>query len=563
VIRPDEPTPIKRGDTGVDALVVALRPCRSVVLVALAVAMAAPAPASAQISAPAAAEAHEQGFDAREALGSEVSLDQSGAGEGLFRVRLGDGDVVTTHGPDTTATAGEHGTAIEPGDPERDPVCATTTAQHILYGAPADQASRYPEVVPGIRAIVRRMNAVLNSESVESGGGEADYRVRCDGAGEVRVDGFTGPAGDDSFEAVVDAARAAGFDDPDTKYTIFYETEATSYCGIASLYDDERLSASNANNSGTSYAITHDGCWDGDTPMHENGHNMGAVQPGAPNSTGAGLHCNQEHDVMCYSPDGGDRNQGGAAFDCADHKHFDCAHDDYFDTAPEAGEYLASHWNLGSPLNRFLNFGAPAAIDNVAPVARDDAATVEKSVPRDVSVLANDDDPDGDPLTIVSVSDPARGSAVISPGATSVRYTPDLGYTGPDLFTYRIGDGRGGQAVATARLSVRDTRAPTVVAVSPADRATNIATSANPAARFSEPMSAATVNATSFRLVRRGRTTPVRATVRYSGTSRTATLDPSAGLARGATYTATVTSAARDRVGNRAAARTWSFTVRR
>ncbi len=101
-------------------------------------------------------------------------------------------------------------------------MCVTSYTQHVLYGAPANQASRYPEVVPQVQAIMRRANAVLNSESLESGGGEADYRMRCAADGEIKVDSFTGPAGDDSFGAVVDAATAAGFDEPGTKYTIFY-----------------------------------------------------------------------------------------------------------------------------------------------------------------------------------------------------------------------------------------------------------------------------------------------------------------------------------------------------
>jgi hypothetical protein len=33
---------------------------------------------------------------------------------------------------------------------------------------------------------------------------------------------------------------------------------------------------------------------------------------------------------------------------------FDCNKDTYFDTQPESGEWLNTHWNVGSTLNRFL-----------------------------------------------------------------------------------------------------------------------------------------------------------------------------------------------------------------
>ena len=127
---------------------------------------------------------------------------------------------------------------------------------------------------------------------------------------------------------------------------------------------------------------------------------------------------------MCYSPDGGDRNQGGNVLDCAGRLHLDCGHDDYFDTAPEAGEYLASRWNIGSRVNRFLSFGGAA--ENAAPVARDDAAIAEKSVARGVVVLANDPDPDGDPVTITAVAN--RPAAVLrstrAPTACATRPIP-------------------------------------------------------------------------------------------------------------------------------------------
>lgn len=196
---------------------------------------------------------------------------------------------------------------------------------------------------------------MLNQDSLESGGPTADYKVLCDEADEIRVDSFT--AAGSSFEEVVEGARAAGFDDPDIDYTIFFEARIRGVCGVASYYEDERLTAANASNGGGGYAIAYDGCWFNSAPMHENGHNQGAVQAGAPHSTGTGGHCNDGRDVMCYSPDGGDINQGGTIELCADRVHFDCGYDTYFDSAPETAEYLASHWNIGSSLNRFISFG--------------------------------------------------------------------------------------------------------------------------------------------------------------------------------------------------------------
>lgn len=61
---------------------------------------------------------------------------------------------------------------------------------------------------------------------------------------------------------------------------------------------------------------------------------------------------------MCYAPDGGDKHQQGTVLNCSDRVYFDCGFDTYFDSAPEPGEYLESHWNMGSPVNRFIAFDA-------------------------------------------------------------------------------------------------------------------------------------------------------------------------------------------------------------
>ncbi|MGH3241344.1 MAG: hypothetical protein ACRDNL_13270, partial [Spirillospora sp.] len=244
--------------------------------------------------------------------------------------------------------------------------------QHVLYARPAGAPDRYQLVRAELQAQLRRMNAVLNAESVASGGPGADYKVLCDGDGQVAVGSFTSPG--PSFSQIVSAARAAGYGSEQADYTIFYDGAAGGSCGIASYSKDERLLEDNVNNSGGDYGVVYQPCWFSEIPMHENGHTMGAVQYGTPNSTGSGGHCNEEEDVMCYSPDGGDQNQGVPATRCAALVRFDCNFDDYFDTAPEPGEYLESHWNLGSPLNRFISLGgpqAPTAAELEAPRARD------------------------------------------------------------------------------------------------------------------------------------------------------------------------------------------------
>ena len=89
---------------------------------------------------------------------------------------------------------------------------------------------------------------------------------------------------------------------------------------------------------------------------------------------------------------------------------------------------------------------------NQPPEANDVSASTVRTQPVDIDVLANDSDPDGDPLSIVDISQPANGSVVLS--GDLVRYQPDQLFFGEDTFTYTISDGRGGEATATVRVDV-------------------------------------------------------------------------------------------------------------
>ena len=87
------------------------------------------------------------------------------------------------------------------------------------------------------------------------------------------------------------------------------------------------------------------------------------------------------------------------------------------------------------------------------PIARNDAATTALATPVIVSVLANDNDPNGYSLTVTSVSTPANGTAKLN-GDGTVTYSPQRTFAGTDTFSYSISNGHGGTASATVTISI-------------------------------------------------------------------------------------------------------------
>ncbi len=81
---------------------------------------------------------------------------------------------------------------------------------------------------------------------------------------------------------------------------------------------------------------------------------------------------------------------------------------------------------------------------NDPPTAVDDAFGGTEDTPITFTAAdlidPNDSDPDGDPLTIVSVDTPINGSVVLNPDA-SVTFTPDPNHNGLAFFNYTISDG--------------------------------------------------------------------------------------------------------------------------
>ena len=86
---------------------------------------------------------------------------------------------------------------------------------------------------------------------------------------------------------------------------------------------------------------------------------------------------------------------------------------------------------------------------NLAPVATDDLATMATIAPIDISVLANDSDPEGDAIYIIDFTQGSAGD--VSLNGSSLTYSPARKFKTNDSFTYTITDG---QSIATARVTI-------------------------------------------------------------------------------------------------------------
>ena len=92
------------------------------------------------------------------------------------------------------------------------------------------------------------------------------------------------------------------------------------------------------------------------------------------------------------------------------------------------------------------------------PDAHDELISVIVNHPKVVAVLANDTDPDGDPLTVVDLTNGKNGTVAVNSDGT-VTYTPNPGFQGNDHFIYTVSDGKGGEDVATVSVAVTPTGA--------------------------------------------------------------------------------------------------------
>ena len=93
---------------------------------------------------------------------------------------------------------------------------------------------------------------------------------------------------------------------------------------------------------------------------------------------------------------------------------------------------------------------------NASPLAAADLLAATEDTPLVINpgmLLGNDSDPGGDPLSLVSVTQPQHGA--LTPNADgSYTYVPAADFFGTDSFTYEISDGQGGTSSATVTVEV-------------------------------------------------------------------------------------------------------------
>ena len=94
------------------------------------------------------------------------------------------------------------------------------------------------------------------------------------------------------------------------------------------------------------------------------------------------------------------------------------------------------YWNGTNPLSIGFTLmpHAPVAEPDTYTTAYNTALTVPAP-----GVLANDSDPDGDPITAVPMDDVAHGTLTLNANG-SFTYTPDAGFSGTDTFAYEAKD---------------------------------------------------------------------------------------------------------------------------
>jgi hypothetical protein len=285
--------------------------------------------------------------------------------------------VQRTHGPDRApvtapaATAGAAASAVDwcPNtDPAANQYANGDYRYHAIYAHPSDRPSRLATLGAELQQSAFGASALIEREygrairfdiGTPCGPGQLDIsEVRLPFT-ENQLAAFAATEDTATFDALATVLRQRSFavasNDASVdqlaalreNYLVWLDGPGPPRsCGQGTALLDNTRSQTNLNNLGGKLALIYrngrDFCGD-DVVRHEIGHNLGALQPDAPNTTD-GLHCNDAfEDTMCelQAP-----KLAGGPFNGL---YFDYGNDDYWD--PPQGAPLG-WWTVN--LSRFL-----------------------------------------------------------------------------------------------------------------------------------------------------------------------------------------------------------------
>jgi hypothetical protein len=119
---------------------------------------------------------------------------------------------------------------------------------------------------------------------------------------------------------------------------------------------------------------------------------------------------------------------------------------------------------------------------NQPPVTSSDTATTPFKTAVTIDVLSNDNDPEGQALTLTQVTNPAPTSGTVSINNNKVVYTPNSGFSGTDGLVYTVKDAQGATSTGNVTVTVTPNGAPKAVndkPTTPKDTAVTIDVLAN------------------------------------------------------------------------------------
>ena len=209
----------------------------------------------------------------------------------------------------------------------------------------------------------------------------------------------------------------------------------------------------------------------------------------------------------------------------------------------------------------------PPTIVSRLPAAGATGVTINAVVQVGLSEAMNVSTMNNATFTVSANGSAILGFVVYNPGTQVVAFTPVTPLAYSQTYTVSLTSGiqdLAGNALAASTWTFTtqappDNTPPSVTGTTPAAGATDVATNAAITATFSEAMNASTVTS-SFTVSAGG--SSVAGTVTYDAANRVATFTPNGALSYSTTYTATISTGARDLAGNGLSSSTvFSFTT--